>query len=364
MNRLLFIKKYVIFYFVFVFFFVFYHIFYNDKQKLKVLFDRICHKIFSSEYIRNVNKKKNGIVEGCIFNENEIEKKKNSSTFDCINQKLLKKSKMLFYIWSNNLKKIRVNEIMEKEKIFIDLDEEHNYLKKENIHVLNYIDLSTFHTYCSFYKLSVQDLLYDDNKINYYSKRYFIKTDHLNSDPLNENATIFIWGNKYKNLQNSKNYIYKKFHNILYYYITILMNNILNHTFYFVFNMNKENNYENFIIYQNKYIYPFKNIQINYHKDKYINNSISLKNTNIHNNKETISDFYIVEICHSLNGITFKQNYNILKKKLNNLYFNIEFVTYIFQFPPVFYHIIFIILFSLLITYIFYKIFIKYKMYI
>lgn len=372
MSTFLFNKKDVILYFAFVFFsfFINYnnsHIFNNDYRKLKTLFNRICHKIFSSEHIGNVNRR-NGIVESCTFGGSEKEKKRNSSTFECINHKLLKKSKILFYIWSNNLQKIRVNEIMEKEKIFIDLNEEYIYLKKkerkEKTHELNYIDLSTFPTYCSFYKLKVQDLLYYDKKINYYSKRYFIKTDHLNSDPLNENATIFIWGNKYENLQNSKNKIYKNFHNILYYYITILMNNILNHTFYFVFNMNKEKNYENFIIYKNKYIYPFKNIQLNYDKHKDINNIISLKNSNVQNNNETITDFYLVEICHSLKGITFKQNHNILKKKLNNIYFNIEFVTYIFQFPPVFYHIIFIIFFSLLITYVFYKIFIKYKTYI
>ncbi|CRG93960.1 conserved Plasmodium protein, unknown function [Plasmodium gallinaceum] len=311
----------------------------NNPKHLKNLLTLITHKTFSHEHITNI-KNKYMVVFNCPFN-NKVKR----TTFPCVKRDLLKNSKKLFNIWSNNLPKIHTNKKLEKEKVYTEAD--HIMIKYGINEKLNYFDLSSFNTYCSFYKLYMNDKFFNIkknifNNLKTIKKRCFIKTDHLNSDPLEEESYINIRGDKKEKLQSEKYKIHNVIGKINYFYV-IFLNKILDHTFYFVFNNN-----EHYIIYKNEIIYPFKIPK----------NDNFLKSTNI--NYE-INNFYLIEICHSLNGITYKQNINKLLKKLSNLYFNIEFVPYNFQLPPVFYHITFIIIFSLINAYFFYKIFLKYK---
>ncbi|CRH00756.1 conserved Plasmodium protein, unknown function [Plasmodium relictum] len=314
----------------------------NNFKPLNNLLTLITNEIFSHEHITKL-KDRYMVVFNCPFNS-----KKKKTTFPCVKRILLKDSKKLFNIWSNNLPKIHRNKKLEKEKVYTEA--EHIMIKYGMNKKLNYFDLSSFNTYCSFYKLYVNDIFFNINKriFNYLKtkeKRYFIKTDHLNSDPLEEESYIYIIGDKKEKFQREKYKIHNIVSKINYFYV-IFMNKILYHTFYSVFTNNKH-----YILYKNEIIYPFK-----IPKDDNL-----LKSTDI--NYE-LYDFYLIEICHSLNGITYRQNINGVLKKLSNIYFNMELVPYNFQLAPVFYHIVFIITFSLIITYFFYKIFLKYKNYI
>ncbi|SCN61471.1 conserved Plasmodium protein, unknown function [Plasmodium chabaudi chabaudi] len=350
----------------------------NNKGKtLEDLFNRISNKKYLHKYI--IKKKKNTPPFVCPFGR---ENKK--TTFDCIKRKWLKSSNQLFTIWSNTIPKIPVNDKLEREQI----NTEKSYCIRKKLEInknFNYFDLSTLNTYCNFYKLCIADLVNDhtqNNGHNNYNlgnikKRYFVKSHHLNSDPLEEESYIFIIGQKKEKLQ-IKSSIYDKIHssvnNTIYYYYLMFMSKILDHTFYLVYNahtyddannsndwngsnngnfnntQNTDNNY-NFIIYKNEIIYPFKST-MNPAFPPYKNHST---------NNSCISDFYLIEVCHCLNGITYKQSIYSLLGNISKLYFKLELVSYILQLSPVFYHILIIIICSLIFSYIFYKIFLKYK---
>ncbi|SBT79550.1 conserved Plasmodium protein, unknown function [Plasmodium malariae] len=340
----------------------------NNSRTLKGMYNRIIYEAFSPEQVIIIKKKReNAAAFYCPF-----EKKKKKTTFECVKRYLLKNSKNLFYLWSHNIPKIHPNQILEREKIYTS--EFHDEITRRIIKKrLNYVDISSFSTYCSFYKLCVSDLLKFNNRGKAYNthmgtmrKRYFVKTDHLNSDPLDESSYIFITGEKKEKYAESIPQFYDKFYSsffyIVYYYYVTFMNNILDHTFFFVFNNYKDDKSgeqhnsnkivsNNYIIYKNEIIYPFK-----FFKEE---TTTMIKNSNTY--YDDINDFYLIEICHYFNGITYKQNMYGLFKRLSNLYFNIELVSYLFQLPPVFYHTLIILISSLVFAYIFYKIFLKYK---
>ncbi|CXI67836.1 conserved Plasmodium protein, unknown function [Plasmodium berghei] len=347
----------------------------NKGRTLEDLFNRISKKIYLREYII---KKNNTTPFVCPFDR---ENKK--TTFDCIKRKWLKYSNQLFSIWSNSIPKIHVNEKLEREQI----NTENSYSIRKKLEInknFNYFDLSTLNTYCNFYKLCIADLVnyykqnngYNNYHLGKIKKRYFVKSHHLNSDPLEEESYIFIIGQKKEKLR-IKSSIYDKIrnsvNNTIYYYYLMFMNKILYHTFYLVYNphtyddVNNSNDWNsnnngnfnntqnssnyNFIIYKNKIIYPFKSTM----------GTASTPYKNHNTNNSCISDFYLIEICHCLNGITYKQSIYSLLKNISKLYFKAELVSYILQLPPVFYHILIIIICSIICSYIFYKIFLKYK---
>ncbi|KMZ79674.1 hypothetical protein PVIIG_00948 [Plasmodium vivax India VII] len=296
---------------------------------------------------------------------------KKKATFECVRRQLLKCSGKLFNEWSDHLSVIHPNGKLKREKIYNEA--EHYIVTKKGINEkLNYIDLSSFNTYCSFYKLYVRDLVYFSGNAGANNgtsnpktiiKRYFVRTDHLNSDPLDENSYIFISGAKKESLKGENenppySKIYNTVANIIHYYYVFFISKILDHTFYFVFSEGhkKENTTHStsnsYVIYKNEVIYPFRDGQrgcggVPFQED--------------YSHYDDLRDFYVIEICHCFNGITYRQNVYRLLKRLCRLYFNIELVPYIFQLPPVFYHILIILICSLTLSYIFYKIFLKYK---
>ncbi|GAW81653.1 hypothetical protein, conserved [Plasmodium gonderi] len=339
----------------------------NNGKTLKNLFTRISHEVFSHEQVIKNKKIYITLTSGCPF-DNEEKK----STFDCVRRKLFKCSEKLFNTWSKYLSRIYPNEKIKREKIYNEGD--YYIVAKKGINEkLNYIDLSSFNTYCSFYKLYVSDLVHFSEKTIVHNetpyrktkimKRYFVKTDHLNSDPLDENSYIFILGSKKESLQleNEKSphsKIYITVNNRIHYYYVSFMSKQLDHTFYFVFNRdhnkddNKNGTSDSYIFYKNEVIQPFR-------IDGNDSKTFPFKKESI-NNDET-RDFYIIEICHTFSGITYKQNIYGLLRRLSILYFNIELVPYTFHLPPIFYHVLIILIFSLTLSYIFYKIFLKYK---
>ncbi|SBT37735.1 conserved Plasmodium protein, unknown function [Plasmodium ovale wallikeri] len=350
----------------------------NGGETLINLFTRNWRESFLPELIIK-KKKKNAATTatitaalGCPF-DCPVGRTKGRTTFDCIRRHMLKNSKKLFYMWSSEMPKIQSGEKLNRQKI--SSGETHYTLKKKVMHKsLNYYDLSSLNTHCSFYKLCVRDLLHFERKkgghnnadLGLMRKRYFVKTDHLNSDPLEEKSYIFITGQKKEILQRAPQ-LYNKFHktlsNTALYYYVILMNKALDHTFYFVYkneggynNNNRDHNpvSNNYIIYKNEIIYPFRVPR----------DDITIPYKNCNATYDDLTDFYIIEICHCFNGITFKQNVYSLSKRLSSLYFNIELVPYIFDLPPVFYHILIILICSLIFAYIFYNIFLKYKRYL
>ncbi|EUD73479.1 hypothetical protein YYG_01520 [Plasmodium vinckei petteri] len=283
----------------------------NKGRTLEDLFNRISNKIYLHEY--TIKKKNNTTPFVCPFGR---ENKK--TTFDCIKRKWLKSSNQLFSIWSNGIPKIPVNEKLEREQI----NTEKSYCIRKKLEInknFNYFDLSTLNTYCNFYKLCIADLVnyhtqnsgHNNYNLGNIKKRYFVKSHHLNSDPLEEESYIFIIGQKKETLQ-IKSSVYDKIHNsvnnTIYYYYLMLMNKILDHTFYLVYNAhtyddannsndwNSSNNGNfnntqnsdnyNFIIYKNEIIYPFKST-MGTTFPPYKNHST---------NNSCISDFYLIEV--------------------------------------------------------------------
>ncbi|KJP87290.1 hypothetical protein AK88_03087 [Plasmodium fragile] len=339
----------------------------HNGRTLKNWFSQFNDGIFSPEQVIKLKKKKrkNSPTFGCSF-----DKQKKKATFECVRRQLLKCSGKLFNTWSDHLSIIHPNGKLKREQIYNEA--EHYIVTKKGINEkLNYIDLSSFSTYCSFYKLYVRDLVHFSGNTGAHNgtsiaktiiKRYFVKTDHLNSDPLEENSCIFISGAKKESLKGKNenppySKIYNTVANIIHYYYILFINKILDHTFFFVFSEGHKkesathSTSNSYIIYKNEVIYPFRNGGRSY-------GGVPFQDY-IH--YDDLQDFYVIEICHCFNGITYRQNMYRLLKRLCRLYFNVELVPYIYQLPPVFYYVLIILICSLTFSYIFYKIFLKYK---
>ncbi|EUD68691.1 hypothetical protein C922_01091 [Plasmodium inui San Antonio 1] len=337
----------------------------HNGTTLKNWFSQFNDEIFSHEQVKK-KKKKNSPIFGCSF-----DKQKKKATFECVRRKLLKCSGKLFNAWSDDLSIIHPNEKLKREQIHNEA--EHYIVTKKGINEkLNYIDLSSFSTYCSFYKLYVRDLVHFSGNKGAYNgssfipktiiKRYFVKTDHLNSDPLDENIYIFISGTKKGSLKGeNENPPYSKIYytvgSIIHNYYVFFISKILDHTFYFVFSEGHKKGSathrtsNSYLIYKNEVIYPFR-------KGERVCGGVPFQD---YSHYDDLRDFYVIEICHCFNGITYRQNLHRLLKRLCRLYFNIELVPYILHLPPVFYHILIILICSLMFAYISYKIFLKYK---
>lgn len=369
---------------------------YGIKQPLSTI---PKETFFSKEQVQKL-KYPNQVFYKCPFNN-----KKKNSTFACAEKKCLKKNAFLFFLWTSRLPSIykKHKKVQKKEKIYTDADNniKLTYKIKTN---LNYVDITSFKTYCSFYKMYVSDLQYFSTQNPFHiktsnstkkdahpyfeekelkegkatekakevieiltSRTFFIKTDHLNCDPLEEYPTIFIIGQNKKQFDANR-YTIPYFTDKIKYWYMLFINKILNFTFCFISTTMQQN----YIIYKNNIIYPFtKNISP---KDKSFIHRVSdmnkkdllllSSNNNSQTNQDGLSDFYLVEICHSLKGITYQQTAQKITQKLSTLYFNIEFVPYIYHLPPVFYHIVIIVISSTLFSYYFYRLFLKFKKYI